>query len=487
MTAAAPISPAPPALPGAFASPPSPSALAPSRATLALVREQVQALLLESPAFTGLEVPRRTALARDLVKVAAYAAECVRDDWFQSQRLGQRPLVVREEPVATAQADQRPGAGFQPGAASHVPEVTRQTLNAVAFPTFVAELVRGTFDAITNASIKQMEAYARLLGDVGKTVDDFMNQNISDDQARDWLAQSYPMTLHVQVSGASGGAQRATAQRTTSRRGGASTATRSARLAAVDGADQHPLPNWTADLGVSGRPSLDDEWLNTQLVAAARRKLAQTRLQMLSAMVLMGMQRIAVTAGKIRATMAFHIDTSDVAHEEHATGTSVAAGMSGSFGYGPWSASASASFAYVSSSRSTADSEMHVSTDLTSEVEIHFKSEAFPLERMAPPAQIGVIRAHTPVPEANTPIASSGEPITWGGEVQRATVPARQRQAPAAEPVVAVQPLPAPPPVQDYHRGADDHPAQPTAPATPPAPVAAPAPAVPAPAEGAEG
>lgn len=452
MSTAAPITPVTPALSGPFASAPAAEALRPSRATLALVREQVQALLLGSQSFQELEPARRRALARDLVKVASYAAECVRDDWYQSQRLGQRPLVLRSEPVAAAQAEQRPGGDFQPGAASRIGDVTRQTLNAVAFPTFVAELIRGTFDAITGASIKQMESYARLLGDVGRTVDDFMNQNISDDQARDWLAQSYPLTLRVEVSGGGGTpAARGASPRHTPTHGGRG-AGRSARLVAVAGAEERPLPNWRSDLGVSGSASLDEDWLETKLVPAARRKLAQTRLQMLSTMVLMGMQRIAVTGGKIRATMAFHIDTSDVAHEEHATGTSLAASAAGSFGWGPWSASASASFAYVSSARSSADSEMNVATDLTSEVEIHFKSEAFPLERMAPASQLGTIRSHTAVPEANTPIASSGDQIAFGGEVQRAAVPARQRPTPSAQPVATAPALPTPPPVPDSHR-----------------------------------
>ena len=145
---------------------------------------------------------RRRRLANDLVKISAYAAECVRDDWYQSERrLGQRPLVVRSQRSRwpTAQADQRPGADFVPGAAQKIAQVTRSTLDAIAFPTFVAELIRGTFDAITQASVKQMEAYGRLLGNVGRSVDDFMNQNISDNQARDWLVENYPHHLRVRA------------------------------------------------------------------------------------------------------------------------------------------------------------------------------------------------------------------------------------------------------------------------------------------------
>jgi hypothetical protein len=418
----------PPALPRPYAKPPSADALRPQPATVALVRDQVRALLLSTPSFTTLPAERRRRLAADMVKISAYAAECVRDDWYQSERrLGQRPLVVRSQqlPVAEAQADQRPGADFVPGAAQKIGQVTRQTLDAIAFPTFVAELIRGTFDAITQASVKQMEAYGRLLGNVGRSVDDFMNQNISDNQARDWLVESYPSHLRVEKRGGSppprrpGAKQPRTLQRPE--------AQVEAVLMPVEGAGA-PLPNWRSDLGVSGTPSLDESWLEEKLVPAARRKMAQTRLSMLSTMVLMGMNRITVTGGKLRATMAFHIDTSDFAREERATDLDIRHAAQGAANMGWWSASASVSFAYVSSTRNLSESEMNVAADLTSEVEIHFKSDPFPLERMAGSAQLGTIVSHTAVPEANAPISSTGSPITWGTDVKPATVPTRDRK-----------------------------------------------------------
>jgi hypothetical protein len=437
----------PPALPRRYARPPSPDGLRPDPATVALVRDQVRALLLATPAFEALPRDRRRLLARNLVKIAAYAAECVRDDWYQSEhRLGQRPLVVRSQqvPVAEAQAEQRPGADFVPGAAQRIGTVTRQTLDAIAFPTFVAELIRGTFDAITQASIKQMEAYGRLLGNVGRSVDDFMNQNISDNQARDWLVESYPNHLRVERRSGSPTPQRPGARqsRASARPGGG--AGEEARLVPVEGAQDKPLPNWRGDLGVTGTPTLDESWLEEKLVPAGRRKLAQTRLSMLSTMVLMGMNRITVTGGKLRATMAFHIDTSDFAREERATDLDTRVAASGSMNMGWWSASASASFAYVSSTRNLAESEMNVAADLTSEVEIHFKSDPFPLERMAPASQLGTIVANTAVPGANAPISSAGSPIPWGSEVKAAVVPARNRKEAQLRPRGELPTAPAP-------------------------------------------
>jgi hypothetical protein len=425
----------------------------------------VQALLLSSPSFHRIGEGERKALAHNLVKVAAYAAECVRDDWYQSERrLGQRPLVLRREhlapapaALATAQADQGTGAAFTPGATGKVGTITKQTLNAITFPTFVSELIRGTFDAITTASVKQMEDYGRLLGNVGRNVDDFMNQSVSDNQARDWLVERYPLHLRVELPGAGAQPKRGRPARAgrPERRTRAGDAQPQATLMPVAGAEDRPLPNFKNELGVAEKPTLDSDWLEEKLVPAARRAMAQSRLQTLSSMVLMGMDRIQVTGGKLRATMAFHIDASDFSKEQHASDMDTRVAAAGSVGGGWWSVSASASFAYVTSSRTASQSELNVAADLGGEVEIHFKSAPFPLERMAGPGAIGRIVANTAVPDANVALSSGGEPISWGPASEKAVVPERKRefdQTPVGTPI-----------------GEAKAPTEPTKPAIPPA------------------
>jgi hypothetical protein len=56
-------------------------------------------------------------------------------------------------------------------------------VDAVDFPAFVADLIRGTFDAIVDASIQHMEAYGELLKEVSETVDEFL-QDLEDDCLR---------------------------------------------------------------------------------------------------------------------------------------------------------------------------------------------------------------------------------------------------------------------------------------------------------------
>jgi hypothetical protein len=62
----------------------------------------------------------------------------------------------------------------------------------VNFPDFVSNLLNGVFDSIIDSSIRQMEAYAKLLAGVAKSLDQFADENISDNEARDHLLDRLP-------------------------------------------------------------------------------------------------------------------------------------------------------------------------------------------------------------------------------------------------------------------------------------------------------
>ena len=422
----APVTSIPNTLPGPFATAPDPAALRPSPATRALVKEQVRALLDASPAFHEIGQEKRRDLARDLTRIGAYAAECVREMCWQSKKLGQTPVVRHRRTMQPALAGALGAGDFKASAASKIAKVTEQTLRAVAFPRFVADLIRGTFNAITQTNIQQMEAFSAMVANVSMTVDEFMAANISDFQARDWLAQRYPE--HIEV--------------------------RDGKAMTKGDANEDRTPNFRAELKLNENVDLDDDAIEETLVPAARRRLAETRLQMLSTLVLMGVNRIVVTGGKIRATMGFHIDTSDRAHKEEATDLDTRVAAAGSFGFGPWSASASMSVSYVRSTRGTSDSELNVETDLTGEVEIHFQSDYFPVERFADAATLGRIADNTAVPSTNRPANPlGGKPATGGGYTTFQS-PRTHRKGP-------VQPSYAP--IQTKNRE-EKRPVQPTAP-----------------------
>lgn len=384
------------ALPGPFAAPPSAEGVVATPDVLALVRSQTKSLLEDSDAFRKLPPEERRALAFNLVKVGAYAAELVRDQWLQAQRLDQRPVLVSES-LADKKGGPPPGPRqdeFDIRAVGAAAKVTKDTINAIAFPTFVADLLKGTFQAIVDASIQQMEAYTKLLENVAKTVDQFMSDNITDNQARDYLVQSYPE--HFQLEMKEGGA----------------------RLK-VKESERDP-PDFKSIFGLNEDVPLDDDSAENKLVPGARRKLAQGRQQMLSTMVLMGMNRIVVTSGTIKAKMGFHLEARDTGNAEsasqfdlkHENELSFGGGIAGFLG-GP-SGKQRTSVAYVSTQKRGSTDDIKIDTDLTAEVDLKFKSDYFPLERFAKTGVIAQIQEKTANPTANAP-AAQGAGAAGGG------------------------------------------------------------------------
>lgn len=428
-------------LAGPYAATVGPGALAPSAAVDDLVAAQVNALLSSSAAWHELSPQGRDEMRRDLHKIGAYTAGLVREDFALSERLGQTPVLRRSPivagaspavPLAQAAADQpaaAPAEEFAPRAVSRVAGVTRDTLNAIAFPTFVADLLKGTFNAIVDASIQQMEAFGTLLSNVAKTVDQFMADNITDNQARDWIASQYPQHFEVEISrgsGDDGGAGRGARGGRGGARGGAarggSRAGRGggggggggpgARLKVRQGADGKP--NFRRDLNLSKDVDLDDKSAEEILVPAARRRLAQQRHQLLSTMVLMGINRIVVTSGRIYARMGFHIDASDTAEAQTASQFDFKNETTAGGGFLFFKANTKNTVAYVSSSKKGSSDAINVEADLTGEVDLKFKSETFPLERFADMNAITQIQDNTANPAANSPQAATTAPAGGG-------------------------------------------------------------------------
>ena len=146
--------------------------------------------------------------------------------------------------------------------------VPDELLDAVDFPAFVSDLVRGVFQAIADASIEQMEAYADLLESVTQSVDQFREGNATDDQAIDYLTTTFPDVF----------ARANNKGHTVEKRRGATE------------------DRWALALTVLGLPDathmLKTDTLSDRLVQATRRHLVRERQQLLATMVLIGIQRI---------------------------------------------------------------------------------------------------------------------------------------------------------------------------------------------------
>ncbi|MFI5896821.1 hypothetical protein ACIA5D_42645 [Actinoplanes sp. NPDC051513] len=382
-----------PVLPGPFATPPHPAGVRVTQAVEDLVVPQVQALLRSSPAYYRIDDAARRDMERDLTKIAAYSAALLHDGFGQAERLGQTP-VLRTEPPAPARTRARrrspwarsaADSPFESSAVDRVADVTGDVLGAIDFPRFVADLIKGTFNAIVDASIQQMEAFGELIANVAKTVDQFMADNITDNQARDYLAARYPGHIAVDTGGESPVAR------------------------ARDGAADLPQPNLQGDLGVGPDVAIDDSSVEEVLVPAARRQLASSRHQLLSTMVLMGINRIVVTSGRVRAKLDFHIDASDSGRAETASQFDAKHESSASGGLIGFHAGARTSVAYVQTAKQVASDEINVNVDLSGELDLRFASQTFPLERFADTGLISQIQGGTPNPSGN-PVAAPMAP-----------------------------------------------------------------------------
>lgn len=86
-----------------------------------------------------------------------------------------------------------------PPATTRIPAKQRKELalglatiiDAVDFPDFVAGLIEGTFQAIVDGSVRQMKAYGELVKDVAASVEAFGKDNVSAETTRDRLIEKY--------------------------------------------------------------------------------------------------------------------------------------------------------------------------------------------------------------------------------------------------------------------------------------------------------
>ena len=168
-----------------------------------------------------------------------------------------------------------PGIGAAPLARS---DAEFETLVAdIDFPAFVGSLINGVFHAIVESSIEQMRAYGELLAAAAETADQF----IADD-AREDESESDDDERHVAGSNL---------------QSGCSTSADASDFSRSDGPFEG-LPALLLNSAFSGWIDGDPSILQS---AAALRRSPRGRQKLLATMVLMGINRIVVTDGKIPA------------------------------------------------------------------------------------------------------------------------------------------------------------------------------------------
>ena len=270
-------------------------------------------------------------------------------------------------PAAPAQPQPTAPPAAKPSGTEALGDRARRALDAVDFPSFVAGLIQGTFQAIVDATAHQVREYAKLVADLSKTVDEFTRENVSDYQTRDWLASRYPRELNLALP-----------------EPGANTPpTLTPR---EEGEDS---PEWLKEFGLEGE-QLTPEVVEGPLLQAGRRALGEERMRMLANMVLLGINRIVVDDGQLRARLQFH------ARARESVNAQIKAQTGGQqMGIAARQADMQSQIStMVSTVDVNAQADVAIKADLVGEVSVKFRTEAFNLDRFADAQSIGVIQRH---------------------------------------------------------------------------------------------
>ncbi len=387
------------------------------------LRLAVREALTRDGAAQTLGEEERRDIARALVRIA-HAAQLLDAEGA--------PVAPPAKPLARGMS----AAGAYGGnAVANMADTARRTLQAISFPRFVSELIQGVFRAMLETNQAQLQQYLNLVRAVSQSLDGYASLGGGgDDAAKRWLAEQFPSSYAIEEPDPED--------------------VERARLDPEEELDPIRLttrgtpPSADAIRAALGTEADAEVPTSPQdLVAFVKRSLARNRQGMLATMIQMGMQRIVIDSGRIHASMRFHIDATSAAAEQAHTGFdtrhSVSASASG--GWGPFSASAavSSSIGFVRTTDTQTEERTNASAELNSSVELQFRTDQVPLDRIASSQTVDRLRLNTLNPERELAIAA---------ETDRARISANQavdtarasRERPALAPGETLAPPPVP-------------------------------------------
>ncbi len=370
-----------------------------------VLRGAIRERLTATTEFGALPPENRREIANALVRIAHAA---------QQLEVEAAPTAASPPPRHKTTAGAMDAAQHVGGqSVANVGQTTQNVLRAISFPRFVNELITGVFRAMVDTNQQQLQQYIELVRGVSQSLDAFSSAGgTSDDPAKRWLAEQFPQSFSIEEPEAPDPRDRPDPDdppepvRLNST--GTPPTVEAVRMAL----------NLEADAPVPGTSAQD-------LIPFVRRSLARNRQQMLATMVQMGMQRIVIDSGSLRAAMRFHIDAQSAAREQEHSGfdsrTTIGASASGGFGFWSASASVNSTIGYVRTDDVNTTESTNVSADLDSSVELHFRTDQVPLDRIASSQTVDRLRLNTLNPEAEMRINQ---------ETDRARITANSTAAP---------------------------------------------------------
>lgn len=233
-------------------------------------------------------------------------------------------------------------------------------IQQVDFPQFVSDLLEGVFDANLNVTLKQMETYQELLKTATASVSKFVNA-IDDTAAFGYLAENNGDEFSIDFGDGSSGGD-------------------SDQQATLTDASGEPL-----DIG--------DNEVKSRIMDAKIAMAKEQRL-LLRESVMMGLSRLVVEKGNVKASVLFDIKASEeiVKKDRAANKSSTSKGSGGNvgmgligkiFGGGSFGGSKSTRKSKISIASVDSKSTTDLSAKVAGSVDITFKSDYFPLDNFA--------------------------------------------------------------------------------------------------------
>lgn len=305
-------------------------------ASLDETRSRVRAMLLRSPAFLALSPEERREVAHDTVNVFHFLGDQAPYEMLSGpaaamamQQAGGAPKMARamnqgfgsnsgsqvntdsaQGTVPATDPDyvvtEPPEGAFRAGAAREGAAVAGALLQSVNFVEFVGGLIQNVYIAIVDASVRQMQAYSEMVSSVAKSVDEFKRDNISANQGRDYVVDQFPDLFEISTEGdgfGMGGFGFGNEDQTPE-----------PRVVLREGVEEREAAERVArefNLGGDAPKGLDSDTLEKVIVPAAQMQLALSRQRLLAVTLLMGINKIVVTDGRISAKVMYNFRSRD--------------------------------------------------------------------------------------------------------------------------------------------------------------------------------
>lgn len=331
-------------------------------------RAKTRSLLAHSQSFRGMEREEQMSLYKDLVD-AHY------NDLAEEQGLA-------TEFAASDMIDERRHKNTRIGAPNQdAADIMGKFVNKVNFPGFVRDLLVGVFDANQDANERQMEAFMKLMTEATKSLAEYVRK-VGDEEALLRLVQTNNQYRLV-MSKAGAGRRRGGAGRGATQSGAGQSG--AGQSGSNDQEKEPPKPTLVDQNGKE--VNMNDAAIQAKILDA-RLAMAKERRTLLRETLLMGVSRMVVEKGVIRANVKFRIDAyEDTVNDDYAEQISRKSFDPGLLGrlYG----GSSRQKTQVSIATSKTEMGTELSAEMEGFVEIQFKSDYFKLDNFRETFDLG--------------------------------------------------------------------------------------------------